>query len=435
MKHSAKVKHLYARAGFGITPKELQKLTKKSIPELVNKLVINQEGDIANLIDFGQVLAGKRRSEMTDAERKEFRRKNLMGLQNIRKEWIEKMAFSPYPFAQKMTLFWHGHFACHTIFSGLAQRYVSAIHKNCIGNFKTLVLAISKSPAMIQYLNNQQNKKNSPNENFARELLELFTIGRGHYTEEDIKEAARAFTGWSSNLKGEYVFRPFIHDYGKKTFMGKTGKFGGEDIVNIILNQKQTAYFISEKVFKFFVHDQVNRSQVEELADVFYQNKFDIKKLMKHLLNADWFYDPAYVGNQIKSPIVLIATMMKQLNLRFNDPKSVDYIQRSLGQILIKPPNVAGWPGGRAWIDNATLMLRLNLAHFLFNQSEIDLNVKTAAEALTNREKISKLKASINLGQIKKLMKDESKSKWPQILADYLLNQKIDISKKLINAN
>jgi uncharacterized protein (DUF1800 family) len=231
MTHKEKVKHLYSRAGFGLNPKQLDKFSKQSIPQLVQKLVSNPIGDLENLIDFGQKISGGKRSDMTDLEKKEFRKMNALGLKEIRKKWIEEMAFSSTPFVHKMSLFWHGPFACHTIFSGLAQRYLKAIQKNALTDFKSILIAVSKSVAMIHYLNNQQNKKNSPNENFARELLELFTIGRGNYTEQDIKEAARAFTGWSSNLQGEFVFRPFIHDYGKKSFLGETGNFGGEDII------------------------------------------------------------------------------------------------------------------------------------------------------------------------------------------------------------
>ena len=435
MTHKEKIKHLYSRAGFGLHPKELEKLSQKSIPQLVNRLVANPIGDLENLIDLGQSLGGGKRSDMTDAEKKAFRKMNAQGLKAIRKKWIEDMAFGPYPFVQKMSLFWHGHFACHTIFSGLAQRYIKAIQKNALGDFKTLVMAMSKSVAMIHYLNNQQNKKNSPNENFARELLELFTIGRGHYTEKDIKEAARAFTGWSSNLSGEFVFRPFIHDYGQKSFMGEKGKFGGEDIIKIILSKKECAQFICAKIYAFFVNQKIDHDLVNQLAIDFKASNYNIKKLMKQIFLSDWFYEEKNVGNQIKSPIQYIATLMKQLKIRFHDVQSLDYLQKSLGQVLVYPPNVAGWPGGRKWIDNSTLMLRLNLPYYLMKNIDLNLKVKNEAEADTARQNFKKLNASMNLNPLEKLLAKEDQAKWASILSSYLIMKEVNIDEKLIDAN
>ena len=168
---------------------------------------------------------------------------------------------------EKMSLFWHGHFACRVMNIYFQQQLLDIIRENALGNFGDLLHEVSKSPAMLSFLNNQQNKKQHPNENFAREVMELFTMGRGNYTEEDVKEGARAFTGWGFNLQGEFVYRPFQHDNGKKTFLGKTGNFDGDDIIDILLEQKQTAKFISQKIYKYFVNDTPDIEKIEWLAE------------------------------------------------------------------------------------------------------------------------------------------------------------------------
>lgn len=150
---------------------------------------------------------------------------------------------------------------------------------------------ISKSAAMLNFLNNQQNKKDHPNENFAREVMELFTLGRGNYTEHDVKEAARAFTGWSSNVKGEYVFRRFQHDFGSKTVLGKTGNFDGGEVLDILLDQKATAKYITRKIYKFFVNEQIDEAKVEWLADRFHKNDYEITPLLEDIFTSDWFYE------------------------------------------------------------------------------------------------------------------------------------------------
>jgi uncharacterized protein (DUF1800 family) len=182
---------------------------------------------------------------------------------------------------EKMTLFWHGHFACTIKVGMLAAQQLNSIQQHALGNFRDLVLAIARDPSMIRFLNNQQNKKRQPNENFARELMELFTIGRGFYTENDVKEAARAFTGWSSNLSGEYVFRERQHDFGEKRFMNKRGNFDGTDIIDILLERRETAHFITKKIYQYFVNEKVNERRLEQLAAGFYDKNYDIKWLMQ----------------------------------------------------------------------------------------------------------------------------------------------------------
>jgi len=241
------------------------------------------------------------------------------------------------------------------------RQLLNVIRKNALGNFKELLFEVSKSPAMLQFLNNQQNKKDHPNENFAREVMELFTMGRGNYTENDIKELARAFTGWGYDKEGNFTERPKQHDTGAKTFLGKTGNFTGDDVLNIILEQKATAKFITAKIYKFFVNENPDQNNINKLSEELYTSNYDLKKLMQNIFSSSWFYDQKNVGNRIKSPTELIAGIIRILPMEIKNPENITVYQKLLGQMLLFPPNVAGWPSGKSWIDSSTLMLRLQI--------------------------------------------------------------------------
>src|SRR5690242_935193 len=182
---------------------------------------------------------------------------------------------------EKMSLFWHGHFACRILNIFFQQQLINAIRQNAFSDFGTLLRNVSKSPAMLSFLNNQQNKKQHPNENFAREVMELFTIGRGNYTETDVKEAARAFTGWGTNPQGEFIFRRAVHDDGTKSFMRRTGNFDGDEVLNIILERRETASFITSKIYRYFVNEEPDEKHISWLASRFYESRYDISALMK----------------------------------------------------------------------------------------------------------------------------------------------------------
>src|SRR4029079_2946042 len=211
-------------------------------------------------------------------------------------------------------------------------------------------------------------------ENFAREVMELFTLGRGNYTENDIKEAARAFTGWSAGLKGQFIFRRMQHDYGSKTVLGKTGNYDGDEVLDILLSQKQTAKFITKKIYKFFVNDNVDDEKVNWLADRFYQSTYDIGKLMEDIFTSDWFYDEKNIGSKIKSPVELLVGIQRMLPMNVENEEALSLLQRVLWQILFYPHNVAGWPGGKTWIDSSTLMMRMRIP-LLINDAD-EMNVK-----------------------------------------------------------
>jgi len=210
------------------------------------------------------------------------------------------------------------------------------LRENALGNFGDFVKEVSKSASMIKYLNAKQNKKQRPNENFARELMELFTLGVGNYSENDIKESAKAFTGWNHKLNGDFILKTKQHDFGEKEFFGETGKFDGEDIINIILQQKQCSTFICEKIYSYFVSTDINAAHINEMVDVFYPN-YDISKLMHHLFMSKWFYNDEFIGTKIKSPIELIVGINNTVPIKFKKDKQLVYLQKILGQQLLNP--------------------------------------------------------------------------------------------------
>lgn len=278
---------------------------------------------------------------------------------------------------EKQTLFWHNHFACRLRNPYLVQELNNIHRKFAFANFRELLFNVSKSAAMLQFLNNQQNKKQHPNENFARELMELFTLGRGNYTEQDIRESARAFTGWTFNRDTfEFEFKEKQHDFDRKTFMKREGNFGGEDIINIIMDQKQTAYFICKKIYAYYVNDVPDESRVKELAAYYYANACNTDMLLRKIALSDWFYAPQNIGNKIKPPVDLLVSLSRQFNIVYESDATLIQIQRSLGQLLFYPPNVAGWPGGKNWINSSTLMLRLRLPSMLLNSGTIDIETE-----------------------------------------------------------
>jgi uncharacterized protein (DUF1800 family) len=421
----SKIKHLYWRAGFGLSPQEWEERKNWRITKAVDQLF--KEAKAAGPLQALNVssVTSKPTKEQRKMERKRVGRQNTA--------WLVRMA-NPNESAlmERMSLFWHGHFACSSKLSKLAFNQINAIRDHALGNFRDLVLAVAKDPSMIRYLNNQQNKKNKPNENFARELMELFTIGRGNYTEQDIKEAARAFTGWSSNLGGKFVFRRRQHDFGSKTFMGKTGKFDGDEIIDIILEQRATAQFICTKIYRYFVNEKVDTRIVNRLADQFYKSDYNIEALMRSIFTSDWFYDKKNIGIKIKSPVDLVAGMSRGLNVQYDNEQALIFAQKALGQVLFNPPNVAGWAGGKAWIDNSTMMLRLNLVTYLLYASDVDFRTKSDLKASSRNKAMRKLEASVNLAPLQQILSTNDKERTIEELSDFLLQRDPAVDKKLI---
>ncbi|CAN5651060.1 DUF1800 domain-containing protein [soil metagenome] len=399
-----KNQHLLWRTAFGpmaenaadlenISQKQLWKLLIKTSSKKPEKIVIATglfDGMMKGVQDVVQL------QKLTAEQKKAIRQQSRDGLKSLNQRWLQEMINSEAQLRERMSLFWHGHFACRVINIYFQQELLDIIRNNATGNFGELLRAVSKSSAMLQFLNNQQNRKQKPNENFAREVMELFTMGRGNYSEKDVKEAARAFTGWGFNIQGEFVFRKNQHDDGSKTFLGETGNFEGDDIIDIILKQKTTAVFIVKKIYRYFVNDNPNEEKVSLLADRFYKSDYNLATLMEDIFISDWFYDDKNIGTKIKSPIDLLAGIRRLLPMELEDDNMQLLFQRALGQILFYPPNVAGWPGGKSWIDSSTLMLRLRIPQILTANEAVNINPKSDDDVMmgqmTEEKKAAQLK-------------------------------------------
>jgi len=386
LSNQLKNQHLLWRAGFGPAVEQLPDLSKYTPKQFYKALVkasdkkpeyIDVADDYLKGLLMGIEEVGRQQKKELDPEqRKMAQQKNREGVRNLNMYWMHEMVNTSSQLREKMAFFWHGHFACRNLNVFFQQGLLDVIRRNAMGNFGTMLKEVSKTAAMLNFLNNQQNRKDHPNENFAREVMELFTLGRGNYTENDIKEAARAFTGWSSNIKGEFVFRKFQHDAGSKTVLGRTGNFEGGDVLNILLEEKQTARYISQKIYKFFVNEKPDAQKIEWLADRFYKSDYDIAKLMEDIFTSDWFYEGKNIGAQIKSPVELLVGIQRMLPMKLENEEALMLLQRVLGQLLFYPPNVAGWPGGKTWIDSSSLMMRMRIPKLINDVDEMNVSPK-----------------------------------------------------------
>ena len=426
MNTQQRLQHLYWRAGFGMSPKEWSSKKNRSTQKAIDELFRNaHQASQRKIVKNDNGIESSKMEMSFKADKKEKRKQNKIRIGAHNTDWVLRMG-NPEESAllEKMILFWHGHFACTTNIPGWAKKQLNTIRQHALGNFRELVLAIAKDGSMIRFLNNQQNKKRKPNENFAREVMELFTIGRGNYSEKDVKEAARAFTGWSSNLKGGFVFRKRQHDFGQKIFFGKRGKWDGDDIINMILEKRETSEFIARKAYRFFVNEKIDEQNVKYLARVFYDSNYDIEKLMRTIFESKWFFDEKNVGVKIKSPIELLAGMIRTFEVDFKNPAALIFIEKALGQVLFNPPNVAGWGGGKNWIDNSTLMLRLNLANVLFQNSDLNIKIKEEFEAQKRNKRKRNVQASVNFTPFYNLFKREDEKLLLDKMGGFILQTK-----------
>lgn len=374
--NSKEIQHLYWRAGFGITPDKLDQIKKSSRKEIVGDLFTESKYPKPLSIDTSEF---NNINPLTILKDKKKLRAFIKRSQELSIEynyaWIKRIANSEDLLRERMTLFWANHFVCkdHNIF--YVQQYNNTLRKYALGDLIEFTKAVSKQPAMLKYLNNKQNVKSNPNENFARELMELFTLGKGNYSEKDIKESARAFTGYFHNFKGEFMVRRLQHDYGLKRFLGKRGRFNGDDIIDIIFSKRECAHYICEKIYSYFVNDKINQSHISEMVKVLYP-KYNIGQLMRYVFMSEWFYNSENIGSKIKSPIDFLVGIHKTVPLNFRVQKQILALQRVLGQVLLDPPNVAGWTGGRTWIDSNTILLRLRLPSLLLSNGLISTKKK-----------------------------------------------------------
>jgi uncharacterized protein (DUF1800 family) len=366
-------RHLLSRTSFGVTPAEIHALEALDYTAAVDRLLADPRRESITLapdwIGMGPAeLQGRQKA--AEAQRKEgVDGKKLEVMLPVREQgrelknwWVEEMITTDQPLVERMTLFWHGHFT-----SSLAKvRYPSSLfrqnvlfRREAMGNYANLLRSVARDPAMLIYLDGRGSVARQPNENFARELLELFTLGEGQYSEADIKAAARAFTGWSVDREsGQFVEHPGRHDDGQKTFLGKSGRFGGDEILTILLAQPRTAEMIVEKLWREFVSLKPDPAEVTRLAVGFRQGGYEIKPLIRALLLSPAFRDPANRGALIKSPVDLIVGSVRVLGLPVPEKTGLVRMLQGLGQVPFDPPNVKGWAGGESWISTYTLLLR-----------------------------------------------------------------------------
>jgi len=314
-----------------------------------------------------------RAKDLSAEARKQLRKARANQLNEQRHYWIESMIKSEDIIHEKMNLFWHHHFACEIKNGVYAAQFSNTIRRHAIGNFGMLVKEVAQSAAMMGYLNVRKSKKEEPNEDFARELCELFLLGQGNgYTEFDVKEIARAFTGWRHKADGTFFLNKFQHDHGQKTIFGQTGNFDGLDVIDLILAKKECATFIATNVYTYFVNPTADQAHVLELANVLRSNNYEIAPLLLHIAEADWLYEAQNVLARIKSPIELLVGMAKQLNLKSSNIGWA-WALRVLDQELYKPQNVKGWKQDKEWINSNSLTTRLSIPSLLLSQGQFDL--------------------------------------------------------------
>ena len=311
---------------------------------------------------------------MSAEDRKLAQREMFQKAFELRSWWLTEMLVTPSPLTEKMTLFWHNHFVSSqqkVRSPQLMYRQNALLRRHALGNFGRLLQAVARDPAMVIYLDSASNRKGQPNENFAREVMELFTLGEGHYTERDVKEAARAFTGWGIDPdRGEFVFRRLAHDDGVKTVLGRTGNLDGDAVLGVLLAQPQTAELIVAKLWREFVAPDPDPGEVRRIAQVFRDSGYEIRPALRALLTSDAFYDPGNRAALIKSPVELVVGTLRQFNFATGEPLPFVLGVAVLGQNLFSPPNVKGWPGGEMWINSTTLLARKAFLDRLFRVEE-----------------------------------------------------------------
>ncbi len=385
-------RHLLNRTGFAASQHEIKSFTGLTRQQAVEK-IIGSTQEVATLPPpkwvHAPIMPAIKYRDMTQEERQADQRLNQERAFDLREWWFREMLITATPFTEKMTLFWHNHFATsqqkvrHT---GLMYQQHILLRKYALGNFATLLRQIARDPAMLIYLDNANSRKEQPNENFAREVMELFTLGEGQYSEQDIKQMARSFTGWSLDRdSGEFMFRRGIHDAGEKIIFGKKGNFDGNQALDLLLKRPETAQFISRKLWREFVSPEPDEKQVLVLADIYRESGYNTAKLMQAMLMSDAFYAEENRASLIKSPVEFVVGTLKLFEIYPPNLRPFVMTSAFLGQNVFSPPNVKGWPGGTNWINSASLLGRKQFIDRLFrNDSQMEATM-TAMDEMADR--------------------------------------------------
>jgi Protein of unknown function (DUF1800) len=431
----ARAGHLLERAGFGGTPEEIARLAAMPPEQAVAALVDYRSIPNDHLAPFdpsgvwdpslrdfppsrvaatelaektGEALgarvkpSGERRLQPVVDRFFYWLRATVLETRRLAYWWADRMVATHRPLEEKMALFWHGHFATGEEkirdYRKMEQQ-LALLHRLATGSFRELLVEVARGPAMLAYLDAVENVKGAPNENFAREVMELFTMGVGNYSEKDIREAARAFTGW---IDDDLAFKvdPSKHDDGPKTFLGRTGNFDGVDILDIILAQKVTAEFIAGKIYRFFVREDIAPAVQARLGAVLRDGDYQVAPLLRAIFLSRDFYSAPSFATRIKGPVELIVSTYRKLGVtRMPGIPDLYVVSRELGQLLLNPPTVAGWAQGRAWITPGLLLARGNFARDVMFPDIInftDPNFNPGAEVKRVNDRIL---AGMDIGQ------------------------------------
>ena len=380
------VSHAWRRAGFGATSAEITASLKLSPVELAEQWV-------AGGVD-------EREAEFESLARTAVATNNI---ENLAGGWLYRMLHTRNPLLEKMTLFWHGHFATgneKVENAGLMHGQHSLLRQHALGDFKQLAHGIAKDPAMLIYLDSESNRKAHPNENFARELMELFVLGEGNYTENDVRELARCFTGWELR-RDRFRFNRYQYDRGEKSVLSESGAFTGEQGVDIVLKSPAGPRFIVRKLLRFFVAEEPELPDrcIEPLAVQLRDADWDMSIVMRTILSSRMFYSDQAIGRRVRSPVELVVGLLRSLEGSANVSQLGNPLGR-IGQKLFFPPNVKGWDGGRTWINSSTLLGRANLVHDLLASEK----TRFGGGSLDQYLKKSQLKAANVVDQFEELL-------------------------------
>jgi len=390
-----KAMHLLNRAGFGGTPSQAQALVSLGLDAAVDYVVDFGRlpaPDLADAVEFDKDImrpptaderAEARRArqandevalERIQAERNRRTSLDRRQMAAMQRWWLRRMIETGRPLEEKMTLFWHGHFATgfRTVEDSWHMFLQNALFRqHAVGSFRALCHGIIRDPAMLRYLDNHLNRRQAPNENLARELMELFILGEGNdYTEQDIKEAARALTGYTFD-DDDFAFNRQQHDTGSKRILGRTGNFDGDDLVSILLSRPVASEFICFKLYRFFVNDlpgtppRETQQFITRLARNFREGDYELRPLLRTLFRSEHFYHPDNAASLIKSPTQLVVQALRTLRTPARDLTALVSALDLMGQNLFQPPNVKGWTGGRSWINTSTMFVRQNILVYL----------------------------------------------------------------------
>ena len=371
-------RHLLNRTSFAASIDDINAFSRLTRAQAVDQLLASTANNKvatpapawSNNFESPRRLRGMSADERKVAQREQFEK----GAE-LRGWWMQEMLVTQTPLTEKMVLFWHNHFvsSLQKVRSPvLMYRQNALLRKHALGYFGDMLHAVARDPAMVIYLDGASNRKGQPNENFAREVMELFTMGEGRYSERDIKEAARAFTGWSIDGEtGAFMFRPQAHDNGEKTVLGKTGFIDGGGVLDILLAQPYTAEFIVGKLWREFVSAEPDPVEVKRIAGVFRDSGYNVRSALRAMLLSDAFYAPPYRATLVKSPVELVVGTLRQFQFTTGDVQPFALVVAQLGQNLFSPPNVKGWPGGNAWINSTTLLARKQFLERLFSAAEM----------------------------------------------------------------